>query len=238
MFLKYNEPEELTVIQRYKDVSIIYGGNGRRYAEALSDRLTKISTDERYPIQATIINERILTCELLTDVMRLFKESEFCVTFLTREDCCLIENVEKQRLRQNVVFELGMALIELGRERCILLSDFDVKDSDFDLPSDMNSLEILQFDANNLEGVLDDVVDKLLKLSQQSIVTSVEVDTIPKYDNLLTRADYWVDYENIFVERPITLASEGKDFFNDTLSYWISECKSLPHYDEKSYEII
>ena len=92
------------MIQRYKDVSIIYGGSGRRYAEALNDKLTKISQEERYPIQATIINEKILTRELLTDVMRLFKESEFCVTFLTKEDYCTIGNIEKKRLRQNVVF--------------------------------------------------------------------------------------------------------------------------------------
>lgn len=221
------------MIQRYKDVSIIYGGSGRRYAEALNDKLIKISTEERYPIQATIINEKILTCELLSDVMRLFKESEFCVTFLTKEDCCMVGNIEKKRLRQNVVFEVGMALIELGRERCILLSDFDVHDIDFELPSDMNSLEILPFDATNLDEVLDDVVDKLLKLSLKSVVTGVELEAIPKYDHLLIRNDYWVDYENIFVERPITLASEGKDFFNDTLAYWITECKSLPHYDEK-----
>lgn len=42
--------------QRYKDVFIIYGGSGRRYAEALRDKLTKISQEERYLIQATIVN--------------------------------------------------------------------------------------------------------------------------------------------------------------------------------------
>lgn len=221
------------MIHRYKDVSIIYGGRGRRYAEALNERLTKISTDERYPIRATIINETILTCELLADVMKLFKESEFCVAFLTAEDCCITDHGEKRRLRQNVVFELGMALIELGRERCILLSDFDVKGSDFDLPSDMNSLEILQFDAVNLEKILSDIVDKLLKLSQESIVAGIVDYTVPKYDHLITRVKYRVDYENIFVDRPLTLASEGKDFINDTLIDWINECKSLPYYDEK-----
>ena len=36
----------------------------------------------------------------------------------------------------------GMALMQLGRERCILLSDFDSRATGFELPSDMNSLEI------------------------------------------------------------------------------------------------
>lgn len=221
------------MIQRYKDVSIIYGGSGRAYAEALNERLVRIAAEERYPIQATIINERILTRELLADVIRLFKESEFCVAFLTQDDSCRVGENGKKRLRQNVVFELGMALIELGRERCILLSDFDTKGADFDLPSDMNSLEILKFDGGHPEDVLDAVVEKLLAFSRNSVVTGVETDTIPQYDHLLTRGEYLIDYENIFVERPLTLAFEGKDFFNDTLSYWVSECSSLPNFDER-----
>lgn len=226
------------MIHKYKNVSIIYGGNGRRYAKALSERISLIANEERYPIQSKIINEQILTCELLTDVMRLFKESEFCVAFLTKEDRCFSENARKMRLRQNVVFEIGMALIELGRERCILLSDFNVKDPEFDLPSDMNSLEILQFDSNNYDIVLKNITDKILKLSQNSIRGNFEYETTPQYDNLLARTKYWIDYENLFAERPLDLASEGKEFFNDTLSYWINECQSLPHYDEKCIYLV
>mgnify|MGYP000367147318 CR=1 FL=1 len=38
-----------------------FGGSGRKYAEALSERLTKISIEERYPIRATIIISLRLT---------------------------------------------------------------------------------------------------------------------------------------------------------------------------------
>lgn len=221
------------MIHRYKSVSIIYGGTGKAYAQALNERILKISNEERFPICATMINERILTCELLSDVMQLFKKSEFCVAFLTKDDCCLMDRLEKKRIRQNVIFELGMALIELGRERCIILSDFDINAPDFDLPSDMNSLEILTFDSSEIHKVLDDVIDKLLCLSTQSVITGDVADDIPQYNHLLTRENYRIDYENIFIERPTTLASEGREFFNDTLSYWISECNSLPHFDEK-----
>lgn len=221
------------MIQRYKDVSIIYGGSGREYAEALNDRILTLSEEEHYPIKATMINERILTRELLSDVIALFKESEFCVAFLTEEDCSLSENGEKKRLRQNVVFEIGMAIIELGRERCILLSDFDTEKPDFELPSDMNSLEIKCFEKKDFSNVLGDIIEKLLKFSQHSVVTGVEVEDIPQYDYLLSRLEYRIDYENIFVDRPVTLATEGHDFFFDTLTYWIDECSCLPHYDEK-----
>lgn len=221
------------MIQGYKNISIIYGGTGREYAQALNRKIYDISNNERFPIRSTIINERILTRELLQDVMTLFKESEFCVAFLTKDDCCLIEQSKKMRIRQNVVFELGMALIELGRERCIILSDFDVKDSVFDLPSDMNSLKILNFSPLELDKVLDAVIDKLLRLSMQSKVSGYTMDDIPKYHYLLTRVDYHIDYENIFNEHPLSFSYEGQDFFNDTLFYWTSECKRLPHFDEK-----
>ena len=221
------------MIQRYKKVSIIYGGSGREYAQTLRKKIENVSNEERFPICAKIINDRVLTRELLHDVMKLFKESDFCVAFFTKDDSCIVEKSQKKRLRQNVVFELGMALIELGRERCIFLSDFDVDDPDFELPSDMNSLEILNFNNSDVNSVLDDVIDKILHLSRQSIISGHKTDKIPRYDHLLTRSEYRIDYENIFVERPLTLASEGQAFFNDTLTYWRDECESLPHFDEK-----
>ncbi len=221
------------MIQGYKNISIIYGGTGREYAQTLKNKIEDISNAERFPICARVINDRVLTRELLHDVMKQFKECDFCVAFFTKDDSCLVENTKKTRLRQNVIFELGMALIELGRERCIFLSDFDINDPDFELPSDMNSLEILNFKKSDINAVLDDVIDKILHLSRQSIISGNKTDKIPRYDHLLTRTEYRIDYENIFLERPITLASEGQAFFNDTLTYWKDECESLPHFDEK-----
>ncbi len=226
------------MIRRYKDVSIIYGGSGRTYADALHQKITDLSDRERYPIKSTIINDRILTGDLFKEVVLLFKESEFCVAFLTKDDCVKTDKGEFYRLRQNVVFELGMALIELGRERCILLSDFDISGSDFELPSDMKGVSCKRFNDSNFDTVLDEVIKKLLKFSRYSVMTGVESDEIPRYDHLLTRNEYWIDYENIFVDRPLYLATEGGDFYNDTLKYWTDECDSLPHYDEKCMHIL
>ena len=143
--------------------SDLYGGQGRRYAQLLNDRITAVAKKERYPIAAKMIMESILTRELLSDVMDLFRESEFCVAFLTADDICVIGETNHYRLRQNVVFEIGMALIQLGRERCILLSDFDGMTANVELPTDMNSLEIRQFAPDRVDDVIEDVLRKILK---------------------------------------------------------------------------
>jgi len=226
------------MIQKYKTVSIIYGGSGKKYAAEFSDKITNLAEQERYPISVKLILERILTRELLTGVMNQFRESEVCVTFLTADDCCIREDGQYMRLRQNIVFELGMALFHLGREHCILLSDFDVHDSFFELPSDMNSLEIRRFNPEHFSEEMDDVVAKILQLSKESEGKSDLADEIPQYDRLLTREHYYVDYENIFCSQSNSLYTEGSHFLKDTLKYWLEECESLPHYDERCIYIL
>lgn len=221
------------MIQKYKTVSIIYGGTGKKYAAEFSDKIHVLAEKERYPISAKMIMERILTQELLSGVMNLFRESEICITFLTADDCCIKENGQYKRLRQNIVFELGMAIFHLGREHCILLSDFDIHDPFFELPSDMNSLEIKQFDPDRFSEEMDDVISKILQLSKNSACVNGMADEIPQYNNLLTRDDYYVDYENIFNGRYNVKCTEGSTFLKENLRIWLEECESLPHYDER-----
>lgn len=221
------------MIQKYKVVSVVYGGTGKQYAAELNERITRLSETERYPISSKLIMESILTQELLTGVMDLFRESELCVAFLTADDCCVTEKGQRKRLRQNIVFELGMAILQLGRECCILLSDFDVHDSSFELPSDMGSLVIRNFTPENYSEVIDEVISKILKMSCNSMISGSGSKKVPQYDHLLQRTEYHVDYENIFVSRSTSIHSEGSAFLKETLNDWLEECNTLPNYDEK-----
>ena len=163
--------------------------------------------------------ETILTSELLSDVMELFRQSEFCVGFLTADDVILSEN-QTYRLRQNVVFELGMALMQLGRERCILLSDFDSRAAGFELPSDMNSLEIRQFDPDDINEVIHDAIEKILQNSKISIVSGTCSELIPQYDNLLTRETYYINYENLFLSKQARMVNGSSNYFQQILRQW------------------
>lgn len=226
------------MIHKYKNVSIIYGGKGREYADRLNNRICDIAEKERYPISTSIIMERVLTAELLNEVMDLFKKSDYCVTFLTLDDVCLIDGHKKYRLRQNVVFELGMALIYMGRNHCILLSDFDVKSTDIDLPSDMGSLDILQFSPETFDDTITNVINKILKFSQESPSNGKRSRDIPQYNSLLTREDYYIDYENLFTESNVFSSAVGATFLKETLSSWCSECENLSHFDEQCIFIL
>lgn len=79
------------MISHYKTVSIVYGGNARIYAEKLNDRIVDLSETDRYPIRSKIIMENILTQELLSEVINLFKQSELCVAFLTADDTAMLK---------------------------------------------------------------------------------------------------------------------------------------------------
>lgn len=212
------------MLRGYQNVAIIYGGTGKSYAAALHQRITQVSRQQRYPLSASIVLERILTRELLADVMVLFRDSAFCVAFLTADDRCLTEDGCRLRLRQNVVLELGMALTQLGRERCILLSDFDPRSPEFDLPSDLNSMEITRFDPTEPEEMLTAVMEKLLQLSGSEATP---------YDHLLRRKDYYIDYENLFAVPVHGAAYEGPGFLRDILRHWTEECRSFSYFDER-----
>lgn len=215
------------MLKRYKLVSIIYGGSGARYAAAMNDLILQRSEGERYPITSKIVMESVLTGDLLTNITNLFKETEYCLTFLTADDCCLKDGEKVYRLRQNVVFELGMAIYRLGRENCILLSDFDPHQEGFDLPSDLKGVDIKVFSPNNMEAVFEDVLKKLLTLSGKS-----NNNVVPQYDKLLEREEHYVDYGELFSSCS-ALDSKEESYLKSVLKYWEEECESFLHFEER-----
>ncbi len=214
------------MLKRYKTVSIVYGGSGAHYADRLNSLIIARSDEGRYPIASKIVMENILTGDLLINVSNLFEESEFCVTFLTADDCCTNQGKTVYRVRQNVLFELGMAIFRLGRERCILLSDFDPHDPNVELPSDLKGLDIKSFTPENQEQVFEDVLNKILQMTGTH-------KAIPQYDHLLNRNDYFVDYEDLLADSSHLAIHEGSEYLKGVLKDWKEECISFSHYEER-----
>ena len=221
------------MIEKYKTISIIYGGSGGNYAKTLNKMINDYETENRYPLTSRIVMEQILTKDILAEVSNLFRETEICIAFLTAEDCCLKEGEQVYRLRQNVVFELGMALFHLGREKCILLGDFADKMAQVELPSDMSGLDIRFFNKQNQTQVFDEVLKKVLQLSRASSLPEESKKEIPQYDNLLRRNRYYVDYSQLFRRYDKKIGLKNKDYLQNLLQEWLSECKSLKYFDER-----
>ncbi len=218
------------MIKKYKTVSIVYGSSGRVYAEKLNAKIENLQSELRYPIQSKIVMESILTRDILSSVTSLFRDTQICITILTADDVCLTGNDKKCRVRQNVIMELGMALFHLGRENCILLSTFDPRDERVELPSDMNGLEIKQIYDDTVDEVFDQIIKKVLTITA-SLNSSKGIE---RYDNLLTRDVYLIDYENLFSDQPAYDTESGKNYGDYVLDSFVDECKTFNHYDERA----
>ena len=221
------------MIARYTNISIIYGGNlGLEYANSLNETINEYVKKNRYPLASRIINEKILTEDILGSVTRLFKETEICIAILTAEDYCSEKDKTILRLRQNVVFELGMALYRLGRERCILLGDFEDKLNCVEFPSDISGLKpnIKYLNKQNYQEVFDDVINKILQLCRTNKDENKEFS---QYDNLLRRENYRINYEKLFNLQNKELTSANNGYLKILLDEWLEECKSLNYFDER-----
>ena len=214
------------MLKQYKLVSIIYGGSGTQYAQEMNELIQRRSEDMRYPITSKIVMESVLTGDLLTSITDLFTQTEYCLAFLTADDCCIRDGKQVYRLRQNVVLELGMAIYRLGRERCILLSDFDPARGDVELPSDLKGVDIKHFAPEEREQVFNVVLDKVLKL------TSDHSRTIPQYDKLLERTEHYVNYNELFSSCSM-LESREDAYLKSVLHHWQEECASFPYFEER-----
>lgn len=214
------------MLKKYKLVSIIYGGSGTRYAEEMNNLILRRSEEQRYPITSKIVMESVLTGDLLTSITDLFTQTEYCLAFLTADDCCVCGDKQTYRLRQNVVLELGMAIYRLGREKCILLSDFDPARTDVELPSDLKGVDIKYFAPEEREQVFETVLNKVLKL------TSDEEHIIPQYDHLLDRTEHYVNYTELFSACSALEAHEDT-YLKSVLQHWQQECASFPYFEER-----
>jgi len=214
------------MIKRYRRIAIIYGGSGKVYAAELDRRIRELSQGKRYPFSCNIVMESILTDDILNSVCDIIRRSDICIAILTADDICSDGGKQYRRLRQNVVFELGMALFYLGRDNCIILSDFDAHAEGVELPSDMNGLDINRFDAGTRDTVFDNVLRKVIA------VGSSESSTVRRYDNLIERGEYRINYEELLSPANIDAAYSDNPL-ESILIDWELECASLPHFDEK-----
>jgi hypothetical protein len=97
-------------------------------------------------------------------LLKIIEVSDFAVLALTPDDMTESRNQVKASPRDNVVFELGLFMGRLGRDRCYIVHDETV---DLKLPTDLLGLTTLTFrpyEARNLEAELGGVCTTIKRL--------------------------------------------------------------------------
>ena len=93
-----------------------------------------------------------LSGNLLVSLVRTIRETDFAVFVFNPDDVLQMRKHEYQVVRDNVVFELGMAMGSLGPERSFLVVPKDAPD--LRLPSDLAGVTTAQYDSSRQDGNL------------------------------------------------------------------------------------
>lgn len=106
-----------------------------------------------YDLEATVWTQGIFQPSryVMEDLINALAESDFALFVFAPDDVLMVRDEEKKVVRDNVVFELGLFIGRLGRERCFIIVP---RDSDeLNLPSDLLGLTPLSYDADRVASV-------------------------------------------------------------------------------------
>ena len=223
------------MLNSYRKISIIYGGKGRDYATRIRDKIEALHFDEHYPVYVRDLNTFWMEHNFLKDVIEAIKDSDMIIVLFTlddvgtRKDTFDKEGVEalKGRLRQNILIELGMALVAVGDDmrRIHIFSDFNERELGNEFPSDLESLHIDHFSEKNFE-------DKVLVKIERYIKETLKV--VPT-THILHEENAIEDFENVFSEfDKLNIYSDKKiKSLHDIMNLWLPAVKELNFPEEK-----
>ena len=77
---------------------------------------------------------------------------DFAVFIMTPDDVTTMRGVSQPTVRDNIIFELGLFMGRLGRERCFLLHPRDEKPK---LPSDIDGIVLVDYPADRSDSNMD-----------------------------------------------------------------------------------
>ena len=205
------------MISNYKKISIIYGHGGHNCAVALKKRLLELHTEKGFPIDPHIIADEVMDGkEIFTRVRDIISSSSLCIILLTFDD------IAKTRVRQNVLVEIGMASILVGKDNFIVFSEKSPLPNNF--PSDIRGIlnpNLLDIRKQNeaVEKITNAIMEKL--------------DLKSQFDE--TRNEkYLYDYLHVLDGIPDEVFSEKPDLqMKHILEEWLRMLESFTFAEER-----
>ena len=117
-------------------------------------------------INSTVWNQGVFgPSGISVDVLlKAFHEADFAALVFTPDDSVESRDAEQSAPRDNVVFELGLAMGALGRERAFIVKEQGI---DIKIPSDLLGLTPIQYKLNGPVRLTADLAPVCLAISKQ-----------------------------------------------------------------------
>lgn len=94
--------------------------------------------------------------DTLTSLTNKAKDVDFALFIFRPEDLTVMRDNPKPTVRDNVIFELGLFIGALGKERCFILKP---RNEDLHMPTDLLGINVNDYDPDRSDGDLESAVN-------------------------------------------------------------------------------
>lgn len=107
-----------------------------------------------YDVEATVWSQGVfkLSRSTMSTLLDVVDESDFGLFVFAPSDISAIKETQKQTIRDNVIFELGLFIGHLGPDRCFIIMPRSI--DDLHLPTDLLGVTVASFEACRQDGNL------------------------------------------------------------------------------------
>ncbi len=182
----------------------------------------------------------------LESLSKQMHKADFAILVLTQDDITISRNQKKTSPRDNVLFELGLAIGTIGRERCYFVYD---NSKDFKLPSDLSGVNGATYrvqESGNLTASLGTAANMIRNMIKNlGLRFKIQPAAIYAYGELFNFCEkvegcWWervkpdtaaaISFVRIYLDRQtLTLKLKGRSFDTEGnyIAFWESNAASI-----------
>ena len=193
-----------------------------------------------------------LSSTYLESLVKQMHKADFALLVLTQDDITISRNQKKPSPRDNVLFELGLAIGSVGKDRCYFVYD---NSKDFKLPSDLLGINGATYrlqDSGNLTASLGTASNKVRNMiNNLGLRFKIEPATIYAYGELFNFCEkvqgaWWervkpdtataISFLRIYLDKQdLVLKLKGRSFDmnGNYTAFWESNANSINYKERK-----
>lgn len=118
-----------------------------------------------------------LSSNTIDSIVKKSQSVDFALFIFSPDDISIIRNQQKAVVRDNVLFELGVFIGAIGKERCFILKPRDV---DLHFPTDLLGVTPADFEPNRTDGDLVSAVNNACVLIKNKMKSLQPIANQPK----------------------------------------------------------